>query len=223
MKITLVPVISLLVVLAACGTKQDSPEQKSNSQVIVPDKPMTLWNGKNFSGFGFYLEDPNVDPRMVWTIKDDVIHCTGVPAGYMFTDKEYGNYRLLVEWRWSAEPGNSGVLLHKTGIDTVWPKSIEAQLMAENAGDFYLIGGTTMNEQTDKSKRRVQKKQESSEKPAGEWNTYDITCKDDTIILVVNNVLQNSASGASVTAGKICLQSEGKPIEFRKIFLEPLE
>jgi hypothetical protein len=39
----------------------------------------------------------------------------------------------------------------------------------------------------------------------------------------VNGVLQNVATGCSVSSGKICLQSEGTPIEYRNIYIEPLE
>ena len=43
----------------------------------------------------------------------------------------------------------------------------------------FLIDGTTINEQTDKSNRRVEKKQESSENAVDEWNTYNsITIQD---------------------------------------------
>jgi len=66
------------------------------------------------------------------------------------------------------------------------------------------------------------KKQQSSEKSAGQWNTYEIHCEKDTIRCYVNGVLQNEGTTATLTAGWICLQSEGSPIEFRNIYIEPL-
>jgi len=222
-KLLLLIIIIALIVFIGCGEKTEQSQTAEKSQVIVPEKRIDLWNGKDFTGFNFFLKDSTANPMAVWMIKDNVIHCTGVPAGYFYTENEYSNYKLHLEWRWAADPGNSGVLLHKQEPDAVWPKSIEAQLMSGNAGDFYLIGGTTINEQLDKSKRRVEKKQESSEVIPGEWNTYNITCKGDSIIVLVNGVMQNIGSGASVTSGKICLQSEGKPIEFRNVYLDPLK
>ena len=65
--------------------------------------------------------------------------------------------------------------------------------------------------------------EQSSEKPPGQWNTYEISCKADTIRCYVNGVLQNEGTGATDTAGWICLQSEGGPIEFRNIYIEPLD
>jgi len=223
MKIFFIVIISMILIISGCEKKEEYSEVKAGTEVIVPKKRVEIWNGKDFSGLNFFLEDSSVDAQTVWTIRDDMIHCSGIPSGYIYTEKEYAEYRLHLEWRWTDEPGNSGVLLHKQNPDKIWPKSIEAQLKSGNAGDFYMIDGTTINEQTDKSNRRVEKKQKSSENAVGEWNTYSITCKGDSITLFVNGVLQNMASGASVTTGKICLQSEGKPIEFRNIYLDPLE
>jgi len=62
----------------------------------------------------------------------------------------------------------------------------------------------------------------SSEKPAGEWNTLEITCSKDNLEILVNGVLQNKASRLSVSSGSICLQSEGGPMQFRNIYLEYL-
>jgi hypothetical protein len=187
-----------------------------------------LWNGKDFSGWKLHLDDKNVDVHSVWSVKDGVIHCKGLPKGYMRTEKVYSNYKLHLEWRWAEEPINSGVLLHTSGPDKVWPKCIEAQLQAGNAGDFVLIGGTGIKvdgklNQDANNIIKVIKKQDSSEKPAGQWNCYDITCDGDTIINVVNGVLQNTGTNATVSSGKICLQSEGSPIEFRNIYIESLK
>ena len=68
----------------------------------------------------------------------------------------------------------------------------------------------------------VPKKEQGSENPPGQWNTYEIECLKDTIRCSVNGVLQNEGSNATETAGWICLQSEGSPIEFRNIYLERL-
>jgi hypothetical protein len=35
----------------------------------------------------------------------------------------------------------------------------------------------------------------------------------------VNGMLQNEGAQATETSGKICLQSEGSPIEFRNIYV----
>jgi hypothetical protein len=97
-----------------------------------------LWNGKDFSGWKLHVDDKTVDVDSVWSVTDGVIHCKGVPNGYIRTLKDYSNYKLHLEWRWAEKPTNSGVLLHASGPDKVWPKCIESQLQAGNAGDFVL-------------------------------------------------------------------------------------
>ena len=189
-----------------------------------------LFNNEDLSGWKPYLGDENVSPQEVWSVKDGVIHCKGRPNGYIRTMDVYSDYKLHVEWRWAEEPTNSGVLLHTTGQDKVWPRSIEAQLQAGNAGTFILIGtglGVTVDGKRYQDNSRpfigIDRKHDSSEKPAGEWNSYDIFCIEDKISLYVNGMLQNKATKATQTSGWICLQSEGSPIEFRNIYIEPVK
>jgi hypothetical protein len=181
-----------------------------------------LFNGKDFTGWKLFLPDENAKPEATWSAQDGVVRCTGEPAGYMRTEKAYENYRLRLEWRWVGEGGNSGVLLHCQDPDTVWPKAIESQLQSGHAGDYWVIGGADFKEHTDKDNRRVIKKEQSSEKPLGEWNQYEIVCQGNTIQSYVNGVLQNAATECTLTKGYIGLQSEGTPIEFRNITLELL-
>lgn len=209
--------VLVLVVSWTCWVYGEPGQGKDAAAQAQP-----LFNGKDFTGWVRFLPDANVDPDTVWQVKDGVIHCTGTPTGYLRTEQPYGDYRLELEWRWVEKPGNSGVLLHITGDDKVWPKSIEAQLKSDNAGDFYVIEGTDFKEHVNKDDRRVPKKAESNEKPIGEWNKMEIECKGDTIKVYVNGVLQNEATETSVAKGMIGLQSEGAPIEFRNIVLKTL-
>ncbi|MHC4646386.1 MAG: 3-keto-disaccharide hydrolase [Planctomycetota bacterium] len=188
-----------------------------------------LWNGKDFAGWKRFLADEKADVDEVWSVTNGVIHCKGKPNGYMRTIDDYSDYKLHLEWRWVAEPTNSGVLLHASGPDKVWPRCIEAQLKSGSAGAFVLIGGTGISvggkfiQDTSEEYVIVDKKELSSERAAGQWNVYDIVCQGDAITLHVNGVLQNEGTRATETSGKICLQSEGSPIEFRNIYIESLD
>lgn len=232
MKRYILTIVAMLVTVALLAATAATKEKQK--ELIVPKKKIVLWNGKDFIGWKLFIPDKKVDVNKVWSVKDRVIRCKGRPNGYMRTEADYADYLLHVEWRWLGKGGNSGVLLHMNGPDNVWPKSIECQLKSDNAGDFWLIGvgrkylsGVETNEHAAKTVRvkgrRVVKLKDSSEKPLGEWNTYEIICKDNWIVVLVNGVLQNVATGASLTSGRICLQSEGAPIEFRNIYIEPLE
>jgi hypothetical protein len=194
---------------------------------VVPKEKTVLWNGRDFTGWQRFLPDASKDVNETWSVGDGVLRCTGSPTGYMRTDTAYADYHLHVEWRWPDKPGNSGVLIHMSGNDKVWPRSLECQLAAGNAGDFWVIEGVEFAEHAkggDRVKgRRTVKLNESSEKPPGEWNQYDIVCKDDWVVVFVNGVLQNVATKCSDKSGRICLQSEGATVEFHNLWLQPLE
>jgi len=186
---------------------------------------IALFDGRSLAGWKQFLPDPKADPAKTWSVKDGVIHCTGTPAGYLRTEKSFRNYFLVVEWRWPANAGNSGVLLHTQREDKLWPYSVEAQLHSGSAGDFWLIDGATAN--VDDSRRNPAasinvKHLQRAEKPLGEWNRYEITCLDGNVVLVVNGELVNCGRDATPDEGAICLQSEGAPIEFRKVELTPI-
>jgi len=192
------------------------------------DEPISLFNGTDLTGWEFVLADSSVDASDVWSVKDGVIHCTGMPFGYMRTDSDYSNYALNVEWRWVEEAGNSGVFVHVQRPNKVWPLCIEHQLMSGNAGDFVLMGAVsiTVDDEVYDNERGfmgIKKQKDSSENPIGEWNTYKIICKDDEVTNYVNGVLQNVGTASSLSSGGIALQSEGAPIEYRNITLEVLD
>jgi len=195
--------------------------------VVVPKEKTLLWNGTDFTGWKRFLPEASKNVEDTWSIADGLLRCTGRPSGYLRTETPYADYHLHVEWRWPEKPGNNGVLVHMSGPDVVWPRSLECQLASGNAGDFWVIGGLEHAEHAQGGERvqgrRTAKLHESSEKPAGEWNQYDIICKDDWVIVLTNGVLQNLATKCSDKSGRICLQSEGAPIEYRNLWLEPLQ
>jgi 3-keto-disaccharide hydrolase len=197
------------------------------AEPVVPKEKIMLWNGKDFAGWKLFLADKAADVAKTWSVKNGVLRCEGQPRGYMRTLTAYADYHLHVEWRFPEKAGNNGVLLHTSGEDKVWPKSLEAQLHSGNAGDFWVIGGVETAEHAKGGKRvkgrRTIKLKDSSEKPVGQWNAYDIICKDDWIVVMVNGVLQNVGTKCSETGGTISLQSEGAVIEYRNIYIEPVE
>lgn len=214
------PGFIVLAVFICAGTATDIFAQ-SNSGSPKIQKRLTLFNGKDLSNWDFYLKDPRVNPSTVFYVQNGVIHISGNPFGYMRIKKTFSNYKLHLEWRWPTEPTNSGVFIHAQLPDTIWIKCIECQLVAGNAGDF-ICNGIEMKEHTDKSKKVVKKISESSEKPAGEWNTMEIACSGNTIKVIINGLVQNIGSEVTFANGHICLQSEGKDVEFRNVFMTGL-
>ena len=199
-----------------------------------------LFNGKDLTGWTTYLKDSAADPSKTWSVQDGVLICTGKPNGYIATKQQYGDYVLRLKWRFPADSkgGNSGVLLHVQEKDTIWPNSVEAQLFAGSAGDFWLIAdaagklpGLTIDPERKDPKNKQGRhyfrigKGEKIEKPFGEWNEYEIHCQDGNIKLMINGKLVNrgEATESSLKKGRIALQSEGAEIHFKDVELKPLK
>lgn len=231
-----------------------APMSAAAADAIRPTAPVTLFNGRDLTGWVVVGKDGDPASKDTWSVRDGSLTASGSPYGYARTAQAYRDYTLVIEWRWvpgtpPTEPNgkprgrNSGVLLHMQGEDKVWPACLEAQLQENNAGDFIAMATpvvfkelTALREKSaaeagtdeDAKKRalggrRVARHQPSSEKPTGEWNTYEIVCRGDVVTLTVNGVLQNSATGLTITDGTIGLQSEGMPIEFRRVELLPVK
>lgn len=196
--------------------------QSGRYRATSPAERVELFNGHDFDGWVLFVGEGDADPKTVWSVSDGVIHCTGKPRGYIRTKNYWRNYKLHVEWRWLERPGNSGILFHATGPDKLWPKCFECQLADGKAGELKALRGTDFKEAVDREKRKVARKAPSSERPAGRWNTAEIYCRDDTFRFFINGMFQNEGSEISHSSGSICLQSEGRPIDFRNIYVEPL-
>ena len=190
-----------------------------------------LFNGQDLDNWNIIVDSEDGEPRDLFYVEDGLLNTTGTPFGYIRTKESYSNYILHLEWRWTEEPANSGVLINVQGEEIVFPHCVECQLMNGRAGDIVLMGKgaeITVRDSTYRvtsEERRylsIPKFEESSELPAGEWNTYEITSQDGNLEVIVNGVLQNKGTGMSLTGGNIALQSEGGPIQFRNIYLQPL-
>lgn len=212
-RILIVLAIIAVVMLISIMTERNN----ADSEVIAQDT-IYLFNGEDLDNWVIVLEDSMASPENTFFVRDGVIATTGDPFGYIRTKDRYSDYNLFTEWRWVDEPGNSGVFLHIQN-DDIWPVCLECQLMNQKAGDFVCFPGFDFNEHLDKENWAVAKIDEVSEKPAGEWNQYDIRVNDDSVSIYVNGVLQNIATGTNYTEGHIALQSEGAPLEFRNVYL----
>lgn len=184
------------------------------------------------TGWQFFAEKEATKTGDVWSLRDGVLSCRGTPRGYLFTRDDYQDFVLTLEWRWppDAKPGSGGVLIRMTGAHKIWPKSLEAQINAGQAGDFWGLTGYALEGPAERTKTLEHaqlgkligvQKQADAEKPAGEWNLYEIVADGGTVTLKINGQVVNQATRCDVVPGKICLTAEGDPIEFRNVRLTP--
>jgi hypothetical protein len=192
-------------------------------------EPRDLFNGRDLAGWEF-VGTPATDIAKVCTLgADGVIAAAGQPVGYITTKETFRNYRLHVEWRWTVKPGNSGVLVHISSgpKDRAWPLCFQMQTKHQAVGDLLPMAGATFAEPLTSAPGAVTaakaRTAPDSEKPSGEWNTCEITCRGDTIEVSINGVVQNRVTGCSLQAGKIGLQFEGIPFELRHVSVVALD
>jgi hypothetical protein len=203
-------------------------------------KEYSLFNGKDLSGW--HADVPAMDTTSAtspFIVRNNLLVSLGTPGGHLITDSVYENYRLTVEYRFAGKPGNCGVLVFAStprALYKMFPKSIEVQMMHENAGDFWCIvedievpdmearrGPKEKWGITEDKLRRIKNLTDNSEKPVGEWNTMVIECLANTITVWVNGDLVNSGFNATASKGQIALQAEGSEVEFRKVLLQKLK
>jgi hypothetical protein len=202
----------------------------------------SLFNGKDLTGWHSDVpakdKDQNIRPSFI--IRDGLLVSMGDPRGHLITDAVYQNYRIEIQYRFSAKPGNCGVLVHAStprALYGMFPKSIEVQMMNQNAGDFWCIEEDITvpdmeKRRGDKTKwgingdklRRIKKLTSNTlENPVGEWNKMIVECLDDQVKVWVNGKLANHGTNCTVRSGQIALQAEGSEVEFRKVVLKPIK
>ncbi len=197
--------------------------------------------------FYSYLSDSGVDrdPDRVFVMSNGVLRISGQHFGYLATRQEYENYRLVAEFKWGEQTWaprlnnarDSGILVHATGPDTVWPMCIEGQLIEGGTGDILVVNGArltvageTKGPATARFDRPGRNPWEDKlgfrgpheiEKPHGEWNRLEILCRGDKVSATVNGHHTLSGTNAIPRKGKLMLQSEGAEIFFRRLDLYP--
>ncbi len=201
----------------------------------------SLFNGKDLEGWHIDVPDMDSIPgiRNPFIVRNGMLVSLGTPEGHVITDNIYKDFRLQVEYRFAGEPGNCGVLVFAStprSLYKMFPKSIEVQMMHENAGDFWCIvedievdnmvkrrGPKEEWGITEGEKRRILNLTDASENPLGEWNYMTIECLQNEIKVWLNGDLVNHGYNATASSGQIALQAEGAEVEFRKIMLTPIK
>ncbi|WP_276373080.1 DUF1080 domain-containing protein [Chryseolinea sp. H1M3-3] len=209
-----------------------------NAHVIA--QSVNLFNGKDLKGWHIDVPDMDKDPQLKspFIVRNGMLVSLGTPGGHIITDTQYKDYRLEAKYRFVGKPGNCGILVHAStprALYSMFPKSIEVQLMHENAGDFWCIVEDIRVQDMEKRRgpkeewgvtegkqRRIINLTDGSEKPLGEWNDIKIECLNNAIKVWVNGDLVNHGFDCTAQKGQIALQAEGAEVEFEKVTLTPI-
>lgn len=200
-----------------------------------------LFNGKDLKGWHIDIPEMDKNPNAVnpFLVRDGLLVSLGTPGGHLITDAQHENFRFTFQYRFAGKPGNCGALVFVSKpryLYEMFPKSIEIQLMNQNAGDFWCIQEDITVPDMEKRRgpkekwgvngdklRRIPNLTDGTEKPLGEWNSMVIECVKNSIKVWLNGVLVNYGYDATASKGQIALQSEGSEVEFKDVKLTPIK
>jgi len=201
--------------------------QNNNAQ-----KHIALFNQKDLKGWYAFGEEAGKHNNAadLFSAENNMIRMYGPKAGYLMSEQSFRNFELTVEYRWNTDANfvkknnskNSGVmyLVPAETPDVLWPKGIQFQIKEGATGDFVFLQEVTLNingKKTEAGKSVVSKRFSDAEKPIGEWNKIVVISKNGKITQKLNGKLVNQGIESTVTEGRILLQYEGFPIDFRKV------
>ena len=139
----------------------------------------------------------------------------------LLLDKEIGDAIFHFEFRYTKIEGkagyNSGAYVRNSKDGAVWH---QAQFGDANAG--FLFGQTSGPEGQKKSFNLSKQVTDTRVKPAGEWNTLEITARGKVLTLWVNGAVTCQFEDCGSPTGYLGLEGEGYRIEFRNLKLKAL-
>lgn len=196
-----------------------------------------LFNEKNLKGWYAYepVSGKQKDASKVFQTEQKMIRLFGDKVGYLMSEKSFKNFQLTLEYKWNMDSTvvrksnkkNSGImyLVPTSTPDTLWPKGIQFQVKEGATGDFVFLQNVVLEvkgKKTEAGKSVVSARFEDTEKPFGEWNKVVITSLNGNVKQELNGKLVNDGKQIEVAEGRILLQYEGFPIDFRKILVKEL-
>jgi hypothetical protein len=195
----------------------------STTQAPAPEGFISLFNGKDLSGW------KPTGKAEVWKVENGVLVCEGGGGGWLLTEKDFANFELRCEYRWTKKGGNSGIALRTPDKGDPAYVGMEIQLIDDEGWP-----GKLADYQHTGSIYDVQPAKPASNKPIGEWNSVRIICQGRQVIVehngkeLVRANLDDYKSkfdrhpGLKRTQGKVGFQSYNVRVEFRNIYLKEL-
>ncbi len=112
---------------------------------------------------------------------------------------------------------NSGAYVRNSSDGAIWH-----QAQFGDAGGGFLFGVTPTAEGKTKFFRLKKEVKDGRVKPAGEWNTMEVTARGSTLALWVNGAVTCEFNNCGKSKGHVGLEGEGYRVEFRNLKVKRL-
>lgn len=163
--------------------------------------------------------------RAQWHVDDSgkVLICDGDGGHDMLLfEREFGDAVFHFEFRYTRIEGtkgyNSGAYVRNSKDGALWH---QAQFGDADGG--FLFGETPTADGQKKFFMTKQDVTDSRVKPAGEWNTVEITARGPLLTLWVNGAVTCQFANCGSPRGLVGLEGEGYRIEFRNLKVKELQ
>lgn len=162
--------------------------------------------------------------RQQWHVEAQrqVLICDG-DGGHdmLLLEKQYGNAIFHFEFCYTRVEGkkgyNSGAYVRNSNDGAIWH-----QAQFGDGKDGFLFGQTPTAEGKKKFFSLAKEVKANRVKPAGEWNTMEITARGKTLSLWVNGAVTCQFNDCGLEKGHLGLEAEGYRIEFRNLKVKEL-
>jgi hypothetical protein len=202
---------------------------------MAADDFKPLYNGKDLTGW--HVKDA-VGGAKVWKASGEILLCEKGEkgaGGWLTSDREYGDFVLRLEWK-IPKNGNSGVGLRYPKDGEPAHEGMEIQILDDASPD----NAQRPPEELTGSLYVEQAPLHKADKPVGEWNSMEITCRGSLLVVRTNGVETLNLDLAQLTVlhghhrqykpvserprrGSIGLQGDrGEGVEFRNIVIREL-
>ena len=163
--------------------------------------------------------------RQQWHVDADakMLICDG-DGGHdmLLCDRDFGDAIFHFEFRYTKVDGktgyNSGAYVRNSPDGAIWH-----QAQFGDGKDGFLFGQTPAPEGKKKSFNVKSQVKDGRVKPAGEWNTMEITARGPKLTLWVNGAVTCEFADCGAPKGRLGVEGEGYRIEFRKLKVKELK
>ena len=221
-----------------------STNAKPDETAPLPEGFQSIYTGVDLSG---WAAEPGDEGH--WRAKDWILDYDGKSESkdpHLWSEKEYGDFVLIADWRFTGEPKKvQRPVILPSGETAKNPDGTEKTVEVAEAGDsgIYLRGsdksqvniwcwpagsGEVYGYRTDPKMppevRAAVTPKVRADKPLGQWNRFVITMKGDRLTVELNGqtVIENAQLPGVPARGRIALQHHGDPIQFANLYIKEL-
>lgn len=220
-------VLTALALTLASANALSAAESAPSPSALDADRSgwISILPGKDLQGWSRVPVPPGAPlGRQQWHLDETgkILVCDG-DGGHdmLLCERNFGDAIFHLEFRYTKVEGktgyNSGAYVRNSANGGIWH-----QAQFGDGKDGFLFGETPTDDGKKKFFNVAKEVKDGRVKPAGEWNTLEITAKGRTLTLWVNGAVTCQFDNCGAPSGLVGVEGEGYRIEFRNMQVKEL-